>query len=272
MLIIDKFLRNIQSDSFSKWKVVTISEFPAGLECLIDEGAESCSDGALLIEQERGVRGEGDKEKNRERAARRAKTQVRKKCKMIQASQLLTCTYRENMQDFDRIERDHKELVRLIRKYLPDFQYVTAVEPQERGALHLHLAIRAVPFWLKDGAVKVKSANLIRRLWRQVVGRDNGNIDLTAPRRNASHRVACYISKYVSKGLEDAVFNAKSYWSSRNIPKPKVTKLRFPREMETWDIVSLLAHDFCLRGYTDIAQFADRLNEFHWFAASKPRC
>lgn len=271
MYIIDKFLRNIQADSFTKWKTVTINEFPSGVECLIDEGAETCMDGALLVEVEKSVRGEGDREKNRARAARRAKSKVRKLCKMIGAKQMLTCTYRENMQDFDRLESDHKKLIALIRKYLPDFQYVTCVEKQERGALHLHIATPGVPFWIRDNGVKIKSANLIRRLWRLVVGADNGNIDLSAPRRNACHRVACYISKYIGKSLEDAVFNAKSYWASRNIPKPKVIKLRFPRDMETWDIVSLLAHDFALKGYSDIAQYSDRLNEFYWFAASSPQ-
>lgn len=43
----------------------------------------------------------------------------------------------------------------------------------------------------------------------------------------------------------------------------------FPRDTSDADIVSLLAQDFFMRGYHDIAQFRDKLNDFYWFAASK---
>jgi hypothetical protein len=270
---LDKFLRNVNSDCFTRRKSVTINEFPNGVEVYINENHETCSDGSLYIEVDRTNRGEADEEnqeRNRARAARRAKTQVRRACKMIQADSMLTLTYRENMQDEERLQRDVKAFVKRLRALGP-FEYVMCVEPQQRGALHVHMACQSFPAWMKNSdGIKVKSYNLIRSIWRRVVGRDNGNIDLTRPRRNGSHRIASYIAKYVSKGLEDAVFNAKSYWASRGIPKPKKTRLWFDAEISTWEIVALVAGDFVSRGYIDIAQFADSKNEFLWFAASKP--
>lgn len=267
---LDKFQRNINPDVFTRRKSVTITEFPSGVEVFIDRNHETCSDGAMYIEVERTERGEGDHEKSREAAARRAKTQVRRRCKMIQADVMLTLTYRENMQDMDRLQRDVKAFVKRLRALGP-FEYVLCIEKQERGALHVHMACQAFPAWMRnEHGIRVKSYNLIRSIWRRVVGRDNGNIDLTKPRRNASHRIACYISKYISKSLGDAVFNAKSYWCSRGIPKPKVTRLWFDGATDDWDLVALVAKDFIDRGYTDIAQYSDKLNEFHWFAASRP--
>lgn len=264
------FVRGANLDAFTRRKSVTITEFPQGVEVYIDEAHETCSDGALFEDRPKAARGEGDREKNRARAARRAKTQVRQRCKMIQADAMLTLSYRENMQDFERLEVDVKVFVKRLRE-LGAFEYVLCVERQQRGALHVHMACQSFPAWMKNAdGVKVKSYNLIRSIWRRVVGQDNGNIDLTRPRRNGSHRIASYISKYISKALEDAVFNAKSYWASRGTPKPKKTRLWFSAEDSTWDIVALVASDFIKRGYTDIAQFSDRLNEFIWFSASKP--
>lgn len=266
---LDKFARNINGDVFTRHKTVTITEFPQGVEIFINENKETCSDGAMYLEVERSKRGEGDIEKNRERAARRAKSQVRKRCKMIGADQMLTLTYRENMQDEKRVQAHIKALVARLRAFGP-FEYVLALEKQERGALHAHIACQRFPKWMQQKGVRVNSANLIRSIWRSIVGKDNGNIDLTKPRRNSSHRIACYISKYVAKGLESAVFNAKSYWSSQGIPKPKKTLLWFDATIETWDIVALVVGDAVEQGFTDIAQYGDRLNEFYWFAASRP--
>jgi DNA primase large subunit len=260
----------LHPDGHQIWKTITIKEFPTGVEVLLNEKYETWSDGANFEDKEKSNRGEGDREKNLERAGRRAKTQVRSRCKMIQADQMLTLVYRENMQDEKRLQADFKAFIKRLRALGP-FEYVAGIEKQKRGALHLHIACQAFPKWManKDG-VKVKSFNLIRSIWRSVVGADNGNVDLTKPRRNASHRIACYIAKYISEGLEDAVFNAKSYWSSRGILKPKVIRLTFPGSTATWDLVVLLVQDFNLRGFSDLAQYSNRIGAFYWFAASKP--
>ncbi|HVL77377.1 MAG TPA: hypothetical protein VM406_15290 [Noviherbaspirillum sp.] len=268
---LDKFARNINGDVFTRRKSVTITEFPQGVEVLVNENHETCSDGEMYVEVQRAERGEGDREKNIARAARRAKTQVRRRCKMIGADCMLTLTYRENMQDVERLERDVKAFVKRLRDLGP-FEYVLCIEPQKRGALHVHMACQSFPAWMvnSDG-VRVKSFNLIRSIWRRVVGRDNGNVDVTRPRgRNAAHRIASYIAKYVAKNVEDSELNAKRYWSSKGIPAPKVTRIWFDGSMPTVDMLELVMADFLGRGYSDFTHYQDRFNEFHWFAASKP--
>lgn len=53
----------------------------------------------------------------------------------------VTLTYRENMQDSERLYSDFKRLLtRLHRKY-GSFEYVSCPEPQARGAWHLHLLL-----------------------------------------------------------------------------------------------------------------------------------
>ena len=268
---LDKFARNINGDVVNKHKTVTIHEFPNGVEVFIDEAAETYQDMCVFQENERTKRGEGDREENKERAGRRAKTQVRRRCKAIQADCMLTLTYRELVTDEKRVQADLKALVKRFRS-IGAFEYVACLETQKRGALHVHLACQQFPaYMLNEHGVRVKSYNLIRSMWWRIVGRGNGNVDLTRPRgRNSAHRIASYIGKYVGKGIEDSVFNAKSYWSSKGIVMPKPIRLVFDRAESTWDIISLVFQDLYARGLTDVAQYHDKMGEFYWFSASKP--
>lgn len=253
------------------WKLATISRFPSGTEIHIDENKETWSDPTdFAPPPDRAERGEGDRDKSAKVVARRARSNVRKRCKMIGANQMLTLTYRENMVDFERLAKDFKEFIRRLRRY-GAFEYVAGIEKQKRGALHLHLAINALPMWMKNAqGIKVKSASLVRSVWRGVVGLDNGNIDLTRPRSNGVHRIASYLAKYIGKSLEDAVFNAKSYWSSRGIPKPDRARVWFNAEVPISEIVAQLAAQQINEGNTEISQFHDTGLGFLWFSFSKP--
>jgi hypothetical protein len=257
----------------NRFKTVTIHEFPNGVEVFIDENCQKYSDGVIFDNDDTAPkveRGEGDREANIERAGRRAKTNVRRRCKGIQADCMITLTYRANMQDEKRVQADFKAF-RDRLSTLGAFPYVATLEKQERGALHVHIACQQFPFWLKnESGVRVKSFGLISSMWSRVIGRGNGNVNFTKPRgRNSAHRIASYISKYVLKNVTGERFNKKSYWSSACSVIPKPIKLWFDIDTPTFDIVAMLATDFHLRGFNDITQYADRLNEFHWFAASK---
>lgn len=168
--------------------------------------------------------------KNRERAARRAKTRVRHLCKVQGLETLLTLTYRENMQDPARAWKDLKEFVRRIRRTLPGFAFVAVPERQARGAIHWHLAVHRLPAVLgARNGVKVKSFNVVRAIWASVVGKvgdqSGGNVDVSRRRRSAQKsaaKVAAYISKYVSKGFgDDALTGAHRYSSSQGIVVPR---------------------------------------------------
>ena len=80
---------------------------------------------------------------NRERSARRAKTQVRRLIKAKNLDTMLTLTYRENMMD-----RAHGARFRRLHEAHPShlswLQYVCVFEEQKRGAWHAHLAVQRV--------------------------------------------------------------------------------------------------------------------------------
>ncbi|MBO9687641.1 MAG: hypothetical protein J7598_13630 [Mitsuaria chitosanitabida] len=177
------------------------------------------------------------REANRERAARRAKTNVRRRIKAMGLDSMLTLTYRENQQDLGLVKRHMKEFVRRMRRVLGTreqpgvFSYVAAFERQSRGAWHVHMAVHRLPKNLPWGSgVKVKSWNVVRAIWRSVVGELGGNIDESRRKswtKRSSGKIAGYISKYMVKAFAEGDDWSNRYSaSSIELPKPIVVRFK----------------------------------------------
>lgn len=178
---------------------------------------------------------------NRERAARRAKTKVRRICKSLGVDALLTLTYHANMQDLEACKKHMKEFVRRVRKLIPGFAYVAAFERQKRGAWHVHMAVHKLPFKLAWAGTKVKSYSVIRAVWRRVVGELGGNIDEARKKRHSRKspaQMAAYISKYILKAFEEGEDHSNRY-SSSSYSLPAPVRMRFMSESMA-DLIALV--------------------------------
>lgn len=151
------------------------------------------------------------------RAATRAKKRVRQLCKAMGVDTMLTLTYRANQQDLDLCKKHLREFNRRMLRALPDFAFVAAFEEQERGAWHVHMATRRIPQSFADrnqqNAVRVKSYEVIRRIWRSVVGELGGTINVARRKfhsRKSAAQIASYIAKYIIKGFAEG-----DKWSNR---------------------------------------------------------
>lgn len=141
------------------------------------------------------VNGRGDSEyleANADRAGRRARSRLRQLILAANLDHLLTLTYRENITDFRQAGGDLSRFVRAVKTYLPDFVYVAVPEKQKRGAWHWHIAVAGR-----------QDVNLLRKLWRQVIG--EGNIDVQKPKAGENRRLALvkYLGKYLAKGFAE---------------------------------------------------------------------
>jgi len=167
--------------------------------------------------------------RNRERSARRARTQVRRLVKWKRLDTMLTLTYRENMEDRARMARDFDVFLKRVRRVLPGFEYVCVFERQKRGAWHAHLAVQRVQSHYLVKGVLVKSYDLLRAIWRAVAG--EGNVDVSKARKHR-HKGVCklagYLSKYLSKSFEEGGEGNSYRASGRALPKATVI-----RSMET---------------------------------------
>ncbi|WP_232444710.1 hypothetical protein [Burkholderia ubonensis] len=139
-------------------------------------------------------RGESENsESNLMDAAKRAKQQVRLRCKAIGADRMITLTCRENMTDKARLKRDFDKLLRRLGG-LYDFQYVAVAERQKRGAWHLRVAVRGR-----------QNYRVLRSIWQSIVGVGNGQINVRNPfkEKGGRHKLAAYLAKYITKDFAE---------------------------------------------------------------------
>lgn len=214
-----------------------------------------------LLEQERLER---QRERNREKSASRAKRICRHKIKHAGLSSLLTCTYRENQTDFDRVRSDWAAMLRKLTVVMPGFRAVYAFEKQERGAWHVHAAIDKLPTHfnvrVRDSfhrnkwvTVRVRSFDYLRRVWRSIVGADNGNIDVDGHRRTrhglqgkyrsgeSLAKLAGYVSKYLTKDHAQGPEGRNRWGSTQGMGHPPAHVFDMP-EMPLHELIECAFH------------------------------
>lgn len=160
----------------------------------------------------------------------RARQKLRWLVKQIGADHLLTLSYRDNMQDIERLKSDWKAFVRLVVARYPEWKYVCVHEKQDRGAFHLHVAV--------SGRQDIK---YFRRCWYKVLGASPdasgtdtpGQVNVIGPSKRfggmgyvwKANRLAGYIGKYLHKQFEESDKGAKRYWASKGISLPVPQKI-----------------------------------------------
>jgi len=150
---------------------------------------------------------------------RRAAKNVRVRSLCLEADNLLTLTFRENVIDQAESWKIFRKFSRLMAWRFGDrWAYVAVQEFQERGAIHFHLAIRGYYY-----------QGTVRRLWLRATGEYGGNIDFSGPKRMAGknswnpRRIGSYLAKYLTK-TDIAGFNKRRYSSGGKIPEPVKVK------------------------------------------------
>lgn len=167
-------------------------------------------------------------EENLTRSVRRAKQSIRWLVQRMQGDHMVTLTYRDNMQDIDRLKRDFDHFRRLVKAKYPDWSYVAVREQQQRGAWHMHIAVKGR-----------QDLNYLRVCWYIVLGclgksgsEVLGQVNVKAPRRSEWQndklwkpaKLASYLTKYMDKGFELLEHHSKRYWASKGTPKPEVKR------------------------------------------------
>jgi len=167
---------------------------------------------------------------NRARSVRRARQKLRWLVKSCGADHMMTLSYRENMQDLDRLKRDWQAFVRLVRGRFPDWQFVAVRETQDRGALHLHVAV-----------VGRQNIKYLRKCWYtalgaspEAVGADTpGAVNMRGPSKRwggvgyewKADKLAGYMGKYLHKCFDLTEHHSKRYWHSKDIQLPVEQKI-----------------------------------------------
>jgi hypothetical protein len=184
------------------------------------------------VEAEPGKKGEKGRSRNRERneirARGRAKGEIRKKCMAIGADHLVTLTYRDNVEDRQRVLSDLERLRRALSRAGKRMPFVGVLECQKRGAIHPHLAVRGF-----------QDVRLLRRCCYKIVGNGQGQVNVRGPRPGSSPiKLGRYLSKYITKDFETMPrdFEEHRYFSSLGVnvltEKFDVVLARHAKEVE----------------------------------------
>ena len=134
----------------------------------------------------------------------------------------ITLTYAENMTDYKRLYGDFKKFYqKLKRKYKDiEFRYISVIEPQERGAWHIHLLLKA----LNRDYLFIDNDSVISELW--------GHGFTKTKRLNVVDNVGAYLTAYLIDLVDDEGRKKKGarlylypagvniYRCSRNCRKP----------------------------------------------------
>jgi hypothetical protein len=209
------------------------------------------------------------------KAAKRAKTTCRRVIVTEAFDELLTLTYRGNQADWELCKQHVAKWVRRMKKALGgQFRYCLAFERQERGAMHVHIATHKLPTWATDKGVKVKAWQVGTRIWRDIVGDNNGlcfvggkgKFGGPAKRRWTLAKMAAYVSKYITKSYDDAPPEANRYQRSTGAdvgrPESWVVDCTFG------DLIGL-CYEY-KSGDSVLALRAGRWNDRLWFCKERP--
>lgn len=168
-------------------------------------------------------------------AARRAKTMCRRVIITEGFDELLTLTYRENQEDRDLCKKHFTIWFQRMKRALGGFRFCASFERQERGAMHIHVATHKLPQHAVHKGVKIKAWELGTRIWRDIVGADNGmcfvggRTKWGGDKRHKKMRLAkmaAYVSKYIMKDFEDSPSESNRYSRSNGTEIGKVHKMR----------------------------------------------
>lgn len=105
----------------------------------------------------------------------------------------ITLTYKDNMRDYKKLYNDFKNFYKRLKKKYDDveFKYVYAVEPQARGAWHIHMLLKA----MNKDVLYIHNSE-IEKLWRQ-------GFTKTERLENVDN-VGAYVSSYLINYKDDS--------------------------------------------------------------------
>ncbi len=138
----------------------------------------------------------------------------------------ITLTFEENITNLDLANKKFKYFIDKVRRVKRDFKYLCIPEFQKRGAVHYHLLtnLKCNSDIIPRRPTK-KLYNPSSKTWRQLEFYDikywlNG-YSSAEPLNGDIKKVVGYISKYMTKDIDNRLFNRHRYFYSRNLITPK---------------------------------------------------
>ncbi len=171
------------------------------------------------------------------------------KCNADDWKTFITLTFAENIINIEHANKRFRYFIDKIQRKYKELKYICIPEFQKRGAVHYHL-LTNIDIENKELIYAQQDNNKFKHIkyWTDgftKVDRINNDIK----------KVVGYISKYMTKNIDNRLYNRHRYFYSRNLIKPKVSYLNLEEQAHRDFMTNLLQQKNLI--YTNVYQ--DRL-------------
>lgn len=138
----------------------------------------------------------------------------------------ITLTFEENITDVQKANKQFRYFIDKIRRVKKDFKYLCITEFQKRGAIHYHLLTNIN---INDDTLMYTQND--NKNFRHVKYWHNGfnSVEIL---KGDTKKIIGYISKYMTKDIDDRLFSKHRYFYSQNLIKPKSNFIDLDNEKE----------------------------------------
>lgn len=138
----------------------------------------------------------------------------------------ITLTFAENVTDVNVANKEFRYFIDKIRRVKKDFKYLCITEFQKRGAVHYHLLTNIS---INDNTLMYTQVD--NKKFRHIKYWHNG-LDSVEVIKGDPKKVIGYISKYMTKDIDNRLFSKHRYFYSQNLVKPKNNFINLDNEKE----------------------------------------
>ncbi len=141
------------------------------------------------------------------------------KCNANEWKTFITLTYAENLKEIDVATKDFRNFIDKIKRIDKNLKYICIPEFQKRGAVHFHILTNID---IKD--TRFISEQKGKKQFKHIKYWNKGYTKVDKL-NNDIKKIIGYISKYMTKDIDNRLFNRHRYYFSRNLKKPLVNYL-----------------------------------------------
>lgn len=140
----------------------------------------------------------------------------------------ITLTFKENVKDIDYANKKFHNFITVIKRHYKDFKYLCVPEYQKRGAVHYHLLtnLECATDLIPKRPLK-RLYNRDSKTWKELEYYDlkywNAGFSSAECVTGDVKKIIGYISKYMTKDIDNRLFGHRRFFYSQNCNVPKVS-------------------------------------------------
>lgn len=171
----------------------------------------------------------------------------------------ITLTFEQNIVDIDEANKKFHNWRSYIKKVKSDFKYVCVPEFQKRGAVHYHLLtnIDYTDFsLLSKDEMRIYKPKKGFQIFKTL---NSWSYGFSNVQDMKDINVVGYITKYMTKDIDNRLWGHRRYLYSQNLKKPSVSYL----DLETTNIIDFLTYHDKIKNYDEKVKsvYADKFGQ-----------